>query len=273
MSGMQPSVPGWYADPWGHADSRWWDGSVWTDQVATNGVAGAVRPTYQPAPVIIHHQPVKTGANGCVVALAVVGGIVVLLVVAVIVVTVIGASSSDKAAPAHRASATPSSGSPGGSSQPAAACKDTPDSVALNTKAQGLYPTRPGIQGDDHESTLGDCVRVDGVSAFAVAVRTMSEQYTGDKALVVTALERNRDAGPKSYNEFDWKLQTPSGQLLSPTIFIGDIGPSLGSGELVTGGEVAGSMAFAYQGPGTYYVIWEPSFFNTDRGVWGVTVN
>ncbi len=31
--------PGWYADPEGRHQHRWWDGTVWTDQVADDGVA------------------------------------------------------------------------------------------------------------------------------------------------------------------------------------------------------------------------------------------
>lgn len=27
---QRPASRGWYADPWGHAQSRWWDGKDWT---------------------------------------------------------------------------------------------------------------------------------------------------------------------------------------------------------------------------------------------------
>jgi hypothetical protein len=34
---LKPSVPGWYADPSGRNDLRFWDGG-WTDQVSSRGV-------------------------------------------------------------------------------------------------------------------------------------------------------------------------------------------------------------------------------------------
>jgi hypothetical protein len=27
---QRPASRGWYADPWGHAQFRWWDGKDWT---------------------------------------------------------------------------------------------------------------------------------------------------------------------------------------------------------------------------------------------------
>ncbi len=37
MSGMPSSQPGWYADPSGRSEFRWFDGSRWTDQVVVGG--------------------------------------------------------------------------------------------------------------------------------------------------------------------------------------------------------------------------------------------
>jgi len=39
MTTPQAPAPGWYADPAGAFDHRWWDGTRWTEQVATAGVA------------------------------------------------------------------------------------------------------------------------------------------------------------------------------------------------------------------------------------------
>ena len=43
--GITPAVPAapaaqWAADPSGRNQYRWWDGSVWTEHVVTNGVSG-----------------------------------------------------------------------------------------------------------------------------------------------------------------------------------------------------------------------------------------
>ena len=37
---MTSPQPGWYADPVGNADLRWWDGGRWTDSVVRRGVQG-----------------------------------------------------------------------------------------------------------------------------------------------------------------------------------------------------------------------------------------
>jgi hypothetical protein len=37
----QASAPGWYRDPTGSYEFRYWDGSRWTNQVSTGGTAGA----------------------------------------------------------------------------------------------------------------------------------------------------------------------------------------------------------------------------------------
>jgi hypothetical protein len=36
----QPSPEGWYADPVGRHEERWWDGSTWTEHVTDRGRPG-----------------------------------------------------------------------------------------------------------------------------------------------------------------------------------------------------------------------------------------
>lgn len=38
---QQTPPPGWYPDPGGRYESRYWNGVMWTDQVATRGVTGS----------------------------------------------------------------------------------------------------------------------------------------------------------------------------------------------------------------------------------------
>ena len=154
----------------------------------------------------------------------------------------------------------------------AAACKDTPDEQSVDTKKQGLYPTRMGITKNDHEAAIGDCVRIDGLTGFVVSGEVVAEKYSDDKVIVINVTEKNRDKTTKNYNMFDWKLQTPAGVQESPTITLAETGPSLRSGQLVQGGQAAGVVAFDYDGPGTYYVIWDPSIVSSDLGVWAITV-
>jgi hypothetical protein len=154
---------------------------------------------------------------------------------------------------------------------PTGACRDTPDAQPLDTNKQGLYPDRPDTQTDDHEALAGDCVRIAGLTAFVDSAAMVGDPAGfGDPQLIVTVTERNRDDAAKPYNLFDWRIQTPEGQVLDPGI-PWNTDASLGSGDLVPGGSVSGDVAFDV-GPGTYYVIWKPDPFDAARGVWQVTV-
>jgi len=152
----------------------------------------------------------------------------------------------------------------------AAACKDTPDSTNLDTKNQSLYPQRLGSAKDDHEAAVGDCVRIDGMTAYVLDARVLTPRY-GDKVIVVNVKIRGRDA-TKMYNPFDFKLQTATGSQETITISLDDSINELNSGSLVKGGEVTGDLVFKYQGPGTYYVVWEPSIIKGDKGFWAINV-
>jgi hypothetical protein len=154
----------------------------------------------------------------------------------------------------------------------AALCKDTADDKSFDSKKQGLYAARVGVTKDDHEAALADCVRVAGESGYVNTVTVINPSYGSDQGILANVTVRNRDKKQNDYNMFDWKIQTPAGTIESATIFMGDTKPDLGSGQLVTGGEVTGNVVFDYAGPGTYYVIWKPDAFNSGSGVWGVVL-
>jgi hypothetical protein len=66
-------APGWYPDPWGQAQSRWWDGTQWTEQTQAGGApaapAGKKRSTGKTVAIVV----------GALVALFVLLGVVGLL--------------------------------------------------------------------------------------------------------------------------------------------------------------------------------------------------
>lgn len=86
--------PGWFPDPTGRHDHRWWDGAAWTAHVADAGVAGsdpidgpdvtapparAPRPPMGPAAGTDEHRPASNMAgNDPVAVTALVIGIVAL---------------------------------------------------------------------------------------------------------------------------------------------------------------------------------------------------
>lgn len=135
-----------------------------------------------------------------------------------------------------------------------------------DTRNTDLYPDRPDQQSDDHEAQVGGSVRLAGYTA-TVNGASINTTPLDDQIVVIDVSIENRDDEAQPYNTFDWKIQTPNGQVLDPT-FMGD---NLGSGDLVSGGSVEGQVSFEV-GPGTYYVIYKPDAFNSARGIWQITV-
>lgn len=138
-----------------------------------------------------------------------------------------------------------------------------------DTRNLSLYPERPDRQDEDHEAEVGQGVRLSGYTASVTGAEISTEEFLGEQLTVFVTVE-NRDDSAQPYNLFDWRIQTENGQVLDPTINFRD--DDLGSGDLVSGGTVSGTVAFDV-GPGTYYVIYKPDAFDAARGIWRVTVS
>lgn len=134
-------------------------------------------------------------------------------------------------------------------------------------------PGRADVQRSDHEAVLGDCVRISGLSAFVNSGSVVDQEFLDELGIVIDVTILNRDDSSKSFSSFDWRLQTPQGQVVNSTVLFGDFGTRLDFGsDLVPGGSVTGIVEFDYSGPGTYYVIWKPNAFDADRGIWAIEV-
>jgi len=137
-----------------------------------------------------------------------------------------------------------------------------------------LYPTRTDAQDKDHEAAIGQGAALRGRTATvaSAAFQPNLGQFENDGYIVadVTILNRNSDAQP--YNVFDWRIQTPSGQVLDPTFTA--LPDQLQSGDLVGNGTVTGKVAFKVGSDphGAFYLIYKPDAFAADRGIWGVTL-
>lgn len=135
-------------------------------------------------------------------------------------------------------------------------------------KAGSLYPDRPDQQDEDNEAAMGESVQLSGYTATLTSASYGKQELMDTDLVTVNVKIENRDDSAQAYNTFDWKIQTPNGQVLDPT-FVAE--NSLGSGDLVGGGTVEGNVGFEV-GPGTYYVIYKPDAFDGARGIWQITV-
>lgn len=140
----------------------------------------------------------------------------------------------------------------------------TPDTVATD---------RADRQREDQEVAIGDNVRLSGYTATVTAAEfqpTLSEFEDGGYLVAEVTVE-NRDDEAQPYNTFDWKLQTPNGQVIDPTFTSVE---QLGAGDLVQGGTVNGSVVWEIgAAKGDFFVIYKPDPFDAARGIWKVTLS
>ena len=148
------------------------------------------------------------------------------------------------------------------------AAKDAKDSEANQAKdaKDQIFAGRPDAQKKDQEELVGGAAKIDGLSATVTSVEFVQElsQFETDGYFRANITIVNEGDDSKPYSQFDWRFQTANGQVLDATF---STEPSLGSGDLVSGGTVTGTVIFPAQTP-TGYVIWKPNPFKSDRGIW-----
>jgi hypothetical protein len=107
---------------------------------------------------------------------------------------------------------------------------------------------RPDRQKEDRERNFGKIVRISGYSTTVVSAGFVQSlgQFEEDGYIKVTVKVCNRDSDAQPYNYFDWRVQTPSGEVVDPAFVVS--APTLGAEDLVKGGEVAGDVFFTVGG-------------------------
>jgi hypothetical protein len=137
-----------------------------------------------------------------------------------------------------------------------------------------LYPGRSNSQKEDQERRIGEQpARLAGYSAWVLSAGFVQQisKYEDDGYLRLHVRSLNRDDATQPFSEEDWRLQTPQGQVLDPALFL--LADSLGSGELVEGGQVEGDVFFRDIGEhGQYFAIYKPKDQDAARGIWGFPV-
>jgi hypothetical protein len=179
----------------------------------------------------------KSGvARGCLVA----AGVVVLLIVVLAIVGALVGTDKKKTT-----TAKPSGGS--------------------STETTGASVNYPGKQDEDHVASAGGEVRLSGFTVTVPTWEKKAEEFRGN-LICGTVRLLNRDDRAQRYSEFDWRLQSPNGDVKDATIATEN---SLGTGDLVPNGTNQGRVCFQDPGvPGQYIPNWKPDVFNAARGIW-----
>jgi hypothetical protein len=148
------------------------------------------------------------------------------------------------------------------------AAKEAKDSEANQAKAvkDQIFAGRADAQKKDQEELIGGAAKIDGLRATVTSAEFVQElsQFETDGYFKATITIVNEGDDSKPYSQFDWRFQTANGQVLDATL---STEPSLGGGDLVSGGTVTGTVIFPAQTP-TGFVIWKPNPFKSDRGIW-----
>lgn len=144
---------------------------------------------------------------------------------------------------------------------------------AVEAENAPVDPARPDSQEEDQQVALGQSVKLSGytTTVSSAGFQQQVSDFETEGYLVAEATILNRDDKAQSYNYFDFKLQTPSGQVIDPTFSTLD--GLLESGDLVKGGQVSGKLVWEVGGAkGDFFVIYKPDAFDAARGVWKVTI-
>ena len=141
--------------------------------------------------------------------------------------------------------------------------------TAVSAKAcSAAYPDK---QGSDVCADANGTVTLNNGLAVTGKPFTLVSDGIGGKSLCSDVTFKNISNQSQDYNEFDFKVQTPSGDVgtTSAQSFAG----TLHSGTLVAGGTKTGKVCSdSTEAKGQYVLIYKPNAFESDRGIWLFTV-
>lgn len=133
------------------------------------------------------------------------------------------------------------------------------------------FDERADKQPKDVEVMPGEAATVDGVKMmvsgveYKTAISDFDTAQSGKTYVIADVALENTSNETKSYNVFDFRIQTSGGQVLDGAF---STVPTLGSGDMVTGGKATGKIVFEVPvEDGHQYVIWKPNAFNSDRAI------
>ncbi len=169
------------------------------------------------------------------------------LIVLVIIVISIAASAGKKDTAAT------------GTSGPAAATQAAP--------AKAAVAAFPGAKDGDVVGHGGDALNIGDATVTSAAIA--NGDATLGATLCTSVSLKNASKETIQFSVFDWKLQSPSGTIMSSG-FSGSKN-MLSTGEIAPGGTASGDVCFDNKQPtpGQYVVLYQPTFsFFSNRAVW-----
>ena len=161
----------------------------------------------------------------------------------------------------------------GGGEEAQDAAEETVQREQAEDTPNEATPGRADRQREDQEVALGQSVNVSGYkgTVHSAGFQAAFNDFEDKGYVVADVTVVNTDDRAQPYTLFDWKIQTPNGQVIDPTFTTLD--GLLDSGDLVKDGTVSGKVVFEVgQTKGDFFIIYKPDAFDAARGLWKVTV-
>ena len=118
---------------------------------------------------------------------------------------------------------------------------------------------------------VGDSVDLNGTVLTVTSFKKSSgsdfdKPKEGMEFVIVSLKIKNNSSGKVTYNPFDFKMQNSKGQIIAMTFTTVDQKTALSSGELASGGEVEGTVAFEEPKDDSELVlIYQANMFNENE--------
>lgn len=142
-----------------------------------------------------------------------------------------------------------------------------PTPEASLVEDEPLFPGRLDAQASDQEREQGEFARI-GAKAARV------ESWSWDRGFVAVEVEvRNEGDSNSHVSQNEFRLQTPSGQVLDSAFQHFSPDGELPSADLLPGGSARGNVLFNVRDEtGDFFVLWKPGL-DRDRGIWLIQVS
>jgi len=138
--------------------------------------------------------------------------------------------------------------------------------VVRAAEATCVGKSYPDQQNKDICADAAGSVTLAGLSVTATPLKAQSDTI-GGKALCSTVTIKNQTSSSQDYNELDFKIQKPSGDVATGSTL--SLASTLSSGTLIKGASKTGLVCGDDTGErGTYVFIYKPNFIEGDRGIW-----